>query len=43
MEEYGEAVVVAYMKHIQKAAEESVRAMLRTVRLSEIFWRVTLP
>lgn len=31
MEEYGEEVVVAYMQHIMKAAEESVRALLRKV------------
>lgn len=31
MEEYGEDVVVAYMQHIMKAAEESVRALLKKV------------
>ena len=35
MEEYGEDVVLAYMGHIMKAAEESVRALLKTVKFSE--------
>lgn len=36
MEEYGEEVVVAYMQHIMKAAEESVRALLKKVRYNRL-------